>query len=263
MHIKKEMPAMQLALRPYATAGVAMVGASMIIVTPVVTVPSLPDVRTRAVELDAVADAYATIANALDPTASTDGLLSFANSLDSILDLFGNPTVNVADTLATDYVGILGIGGSLSDITSLLSGLGLGDITPITTALGTLDTDLNTGLGDITTALGTLDTDLLSELDRIFTSLGTLDTDLGSVLTALGPTGELGTINTSIGTLGTDIDNELTSLFGPSSAIAGDLGNLGGIATDLTSGFGTLDSDLGTITADLATIGSALALAGL
>ena len=43
------MPAMQHALRPYATAGVALVGASVIAVTPLVVPP--PRVETRPVQL--------------------------------------------------------------------------------------------------------------------------------------------------------------------------------------------------------------------
>ncbi len=45
---------MQLALRPYATAGVALVGASVIAVSPVIATPTAIEVRDRAVELSAL-----------------------------------------------------------------------------------------------------------------------------------------------------------------------------------------------------------------
>ena len=72
------------ALRPYAGAGVALLGASLIAVIPAAA-PALPDlhVQSPAVDLTATADAFADLANALDPSASTDGLLGLANNLDS------------------------------------------------------------------------------------------------------------------------------------------------------------------------------------
>ena len=46
---------MQLALRPYATAGVALVGASVIAVSPVIATPTaIEQVRDNAVELSAL-----------------------------------------------------------------------------------------------------------------------------------------------------------------------------------------------------------------
>ncbi len=188
---------MENAVRPYAAMGTALLGAALIAVIPAVapTISAI-HVQSPAVELTATADAFLDLANALDPSASTDGLIGVANNLDSFLDLFGNPTVNLADTLATDFIGYLDVGSSVNSIPALIEGL---------------DSDLNTGLSaldaDITGAITTLDTDLatslsvidgdLSPLTTIASELGAggaLNTELGDILTALGPTGELGTL---------------------------------------------------------------------
>ncbi len=58
----------------------------MIAVTPVVTLPSLPDIQTSAVQLTATeADAFAVLVNVLDPGAFTNGIT--AAPTDSIGDL--------------------------------------------------------------------------------------------------------------------------------------------------------------------------------
>jgi hypothetical protein len=79
--------AVQHALRPYATAGVALVGASMIAVTPLV-VP-MPSVQTRPVQLvDAWSDLVA------DTTANLQSVLAGANTADITQvfnDLLTNP----------------------------------------------------------------------------------------------------------------------------------------------------------------------------
>jgi hypothetical protein len=123
---------MENAVRPYAAMGTALLAAGLIAVIPAVapTISAI-HVQSPAVELTATADAFLDLANALDPSASTDGLIAVANNLDSFLDLFGNPTVNLADTLATDFIGYLDVGSSVNSIPALIEGL---------------DSDLNTGL---------------------------------------------------------------------------------------------------------------------
>jgi len=207
----------QTAHRPYATAGVAFLGAALIAVIPAVA-PKLSTIHVQspAVEL-ASADAFLNLANALDPSASTDGLIGVANNLDSFLDLFGNPTVNVADTLATDFIGYLDLGSSVNSIQGLLGTLS-SDVTSgfstldtdITGAIGLLDTDLTTALGDVTAALSPLTT-IADDLG----AGGVLSTDLSDILTALGPTGELGTLATDI----TGVSTTLNNLFGNGSEI--------------------------------------------
>ena len=66
---------MQHALRPYATAGVALVGASIIAVTPMAVPP--PSVQMRQVQL---VDAWSTLVT--DTTANLDNIVSNADSSD-------------------------------------------------------------------------------------------------------------------------------------------------------------------------------------
>jgi hypothetical protein len=229
----------QATMRPYAVAGVAVFGAALIAVIPAVA-PKLANIHVQspAVEL-ASADAFLDLANALDPSASTDGLIGVANNLDSFLDLFGTPTVNVVDTLATDFIGYLDLGSSVNSIPGLLGTLDSdlnadlivldqdfgGYINGLHTAITDLSNEVGTSIGvldtDITGAIGVLDTDLTSALSPLTTIAddlgggGVLDTDLSEILTALGPTGELGTVATDI----TGVSTTLNDLFGNGSEI--------------------------------------------
>jgi hypothetical protein len=75
MVVFKKEPAMQHVLRPYATAGVALVGASVIAVTPLAVPP--PKVEVRPVQLvDAWSDLVA------NTTANLDSIVSNADSSD-------------------------------------------------------------------------------------------------------------------------------------------------------------------------------------
>jgi hypothetical protein len=210
------------AIRPYAAGSVALLGATLIAVVPAIR-PSTPNIPTQspAVELASTADAFDLLANALDSSASTDGLLGIANSLDSFLDTLGNPTVNVADTLASDFVTDLGIGNEVGTIDGdLNAGFAL-----LNSTLTALTTNLEDGLG----ATGSIDTGL-GNIETELTTLGTtLDTDLGSILTALGG---LDTINTSINTL----DSDVSDLFnGLETTLTNDVG---GVSTTLNDLFG-------------------------
>jgi hypothetical protein len=225
----------QAAVRPYAAVGVALLGAGLIGVIPAIW-PAVSNIhpQSHAVELASTADAFDVLANALDPSASTDGLLSIANSLDSFLDEFGNPTVNVADTLATDFVTDLGVGNEV----------------------GTVDGDLNAGFALLDTDLGALSTALTSGLDTLGTDLGNLgigdlDTDLtnlGTELTNLLGSGgvldtELGQIGKDIVGIDTDLDQGFRNLF---DALSTDLSPLSTISTEL-SNTGILAGDLSEI----------------
>jgi hypothetical protein len=97
---------MQHALRPYATAGVALVGASIIAVTP--TVAPLPEVQTRPVQL---VDAWSTLLtdttdnlNSILTHADTTGIAGVFNALltnpTGVLEAFTNldPTVTTSGT---------------------------------------------------------------------------------------------------------------------------------------------------------------------
>jgi hypothetical protein len=238
---------MENAVRPYAAMGTALLAAGLIAVIPAVapTISAI-HVQSPAVELTATADAFLDLANALDPSASTDGLIGVANSLDSYLDLFGTPTVNVADSLATDFIGFLDLGSSVNSIPSLITTL-TSDLTAgftsletgLSSGLSSLDFDLGNDLGyveiDFNGAISTLDTDLSTSLGTLDTSLGTLDTDLGSILTALGPTGEIGIVADNVLGVSTTLENlfgngsEIVTLLGYLTYLPGIEADLGGI----------------------------------
>ena len=236
---------MEQALRPYASAAVALLGASMIAVTPVVAVPSLPDVQASAVQLAATeADAFALVINVLDPgaftgglaAAPTDSLGALAISLDDVIDLGGTPYITAADNLATDILPLL-------DIASLFSG--------VTTGIDSLLTDL-ANLPDLST--------VLSDLGTVLTDLGNLPTatdianDVVSALTGAGGvlttiTGDLGTITTDLttlpATLTTDLIDGLTGSGDPLTLITTELGTITSDLGGLTTADTTIIADLG------------------
>jgi hypothetical protein len=99
---------MQQALRPYVTAGIALVGVSMIAVTPLVAPP--PDVQVRPVQL---VDAWTTLFT--DTTANLDNIASNADASDitqvfsalftnplGVLDAITNLDPTVTTTTGTD-----------------------------------------------------------------------------------------------------------------------------------------------------------------
>jgi hypothetical protein len=225
------------ALRPYAAGGAALLGAALIAVIPVVA-PAISHIPAQSPEvaLASTADAFLDLANALDPSASTDGLIGVANNLDSFLDLFGNPTVSVADTLATDFVGYLDLGTTVNSIPSLLGTL----TTDLTSGLITLESDIGNDFGTLETALSNAFFNLDSDVNAGF---GGLDTDLGSVITGLD------TINTSINTLETNNGELFDAL---EATLGNDLSPLTTIATDVGGGgvlAGELDSILSALNA--------------
>lgn len=171
---------MELALRPVSTAGVALVGASIIAVTPVA--PPLPDIQVSApaVQLSAATSGL----NLLDPLGALAGTGGAGGSV--ITDL-----TTAADGLLG---GILNPGGDLSSLGGLASGLDLGALlsspdsiessiqTTLINAILALETTLNNG---IATLLGAIATPIES-LGTTLSNLATTISDLGG---AFGPIG--------------------------------------------------------------------------
>jgi hypothetical protein len=229
------------ALRPFAAAGVALVGAGMIAVTPVVKLPALPDVQTAAIQLTATeADAFALLINVLDPGAFTNGISAaptdsigdLAVSLDQVIDLGGTPYITAADNLATDLLPLL-------DIASLFSGA--------TTSLDTLLSDL-ANLPNLSTVLSDLGT-VLTDLSNLPTATD-IANDVVSALTGTDGalttiTGDLGTITTDLSSLPTTITTDLVS------ALTGS----GDALTTITGDLGTITTDLGNISTEIGLLG--------
>jgi hypothetical protein len=260
---------MQEALRPYATAGIALVGASMIAVTPMVVPP--PAAQVRSVRLvDAWSDLVSTT------TTNLDSIVSNASSSD-ITQLFNE--------LVTNPFGVIGALANFdptvtTDLTSLpatisvelppgleLAIAGLGATGATFTTLETVAQQLQTdpSLSNLSEGLATVlnaylnGTDNISLLDGAITiplyngllapeTSANIDINLTSLIDALG----LG--NTPL----TDLDlSTLLSQLG-----LGDL-NLGTLFDDL----GLSDQGLGTVLAGLTdpitTLGGLLNLLGL
>jgi hypothetical protein len=260
---------MQQALRPYATAGIALVGASMIAVTPMVAPPPIPQVRS--VQL---VDAWSDLVT--NTTANLDSIVSNASSSD-ITQLFNelvtNPfgvieaLANFDPTVTTDLTSLPAtISVELPPGLELaIAGLGAtgATLTTLETVAQQLQTDpsltnLSEGLATVLNAYlnGTDDISLLGGAITIPLYNGLLapetsaniDINLPSLIDALG----LG--NTPL----TDLD--LSSLL--SQLGLGDL-NLGTLFDDL----GLSDQGLGTVLANLTdpitTLGGLLNLLGL
>ncbi|MGH3564295.1 MAG: hypothetical protein ACRDTN_21590 [Mycobacterium sp.] len=102
---------MQSALQPYATAGVAIVGASLVAVTPVAApLPNLADIQSRAVQLTAD-DAFTDVFNTASANATTllnNFLLApgvalqqlSVNVSDFLKEFLANPTSSTVTSIA-------------------------------------------------------------------------------------------------------------------------------------------------------------------
>jgi hypothetical protein len=101
--------AVQHAVRPYATAGVALVGASIIAVTPLAVPP--PNVQVRQVQL---VDAWSDLLT--DTTANLDSIVSNANSSD---------ISSVFSALLTNPLGVIGALTNLDPTVTTTAGLPL------------------------------------------------------------------------------------------------------------------------------------------
>jgi hypothetical protein len=111
---QEEMMVVHQALRPYATAGVALLGASLIAVTPVTAPsPGVPQVQVRAVQL---LDADAAAAG--DPFSGVETLLSTLTSdlnadfttLDSGLTTLDSDVTSGFSALDSDFATLFGNG---------------------------------------------------------------------------------------------------------------------------------------------------------
>jgi hypothetical protein len=263
---------MQQALRPYATAGIALVGASMIAVTPTVLPPPAPQVRS--VQL---VDAWSELISTT--TANLDSIVSNASSSD-ITQLFNelvtNPfgvieaLANFDPTVTTDLsslpatisvelppgleLAIAGLGATGATFTTLETVAQQLQSDPSLTNLSEgLATVLNAylnGTDDVSLLGGAITIPLYNGLLAPETSAN-IDINLPSLIDALG----LG--NTPL----TDLD--LSSLLNQIGL--GDL-NLGTLFDDLTlNGSPLSDLGLGTLLGDptLGTVLDDLGLGGL
>src|ERR1700722_10404835 len=249
---------MQQALRPYATAGIALVGASMIAVTPMVVPP--PAAQVRSVQL---VDAWSDLVSAT--TANLDSIVSNASSSDitqlfnefltnpfGVVEAFANfdPTVTTDLTslpatisvelppgLELAIAGLGATGAALTTLEPVAQQLQTDpSLTNISEGLATvLNADLN-GTDTVSLLGGAITIPLYNGLLAPETSAN-IDINLPDLINALG----LG--NTPL----TDLD--LSSLL--SQIGLGDL-NLGTLFSDLTLDGGPLsDVGLGTLLAGL------------
>ncbi len=175
---------MELALHPLITASVALVGASMIAVTPVT--PPLPDIQVSAPSVQ----------------------LSAAT-----LDLF-DPLAASASA-GTDSAGGSDLSGLLSglDLNGLLSGLDLSGLDSIESNIQQLlilfgPMLVENALNDVVLVLAVFTNEL------IFAPIGTALTDLGTAIGGISPVLEpIGTIFDDLGGLSTFIGNQIQGLY--------------------------------------------------
>ena len=261
---------MQHALRPYATAGVALVGASIIAVTPLAVPP--PKVETRPVQL---VDAWSTLLT--DTTANLDSIASNANLSDissvfsalltnplGVIGALTNLDPTVTTTAGTDpllqvSVGLtpaleLGLaqlgaeGAELTAINGVLAQLSADPSNALNILYEGTATVLNAGLNganNVSLLGGIIDIPLFNGLLAPEQSLS-VDLNLTDLLNALG-----------LGNL--DLSNlDLSSLL--SQLGLGDL-TLGGLVSDLNLG----DEGLGTLLANtgITSLGGLSTLLGL
>ena len=257
---------MELALHPLITASVALVGASMIAVTPVT--PPLPDIQVSApsVQLSAAA-----------------------------LDLF-DPLAASASA-GTDSAGGSDLSGLLSgsDLSGLLSGLDLSGLLSGLSSPDSIESNIQqllilfgpmlveNALNDVVLVLAVFTNEL------IFAPIGNGLTELGTAIGGISPVLEpIGTIFDDLGGLSTFIGNQIQGLYDstvtfnqllfdipiqlinfgsnlfdlltgqPTEAAAGlatDFSGLaGGVSADLSGLLGAAPADLSALSTDLLTI---------
>jgi hypothetical protein len=266
---KKEMPAMQHALRPYATAGVALVGASIIAVTPLAVPP--PKVETRPVQL---VDAWSTLLT--DTTANLDSIASNAN-LSDISSVFSalltNPLgvigalTNLDPTVTTDTSGLpITVGVELTPALEMgLAQLGAegAELTAINGVLAQLSADPSNALNILYEGAATVLNAGLNGADNVSLLGGIIDIPLFNGLLApeqsLSVDLNLTELLNALGLGNLDLTNlDLSSLL--SQLGLGDL-TLGGLVSDLNLG----DEGLGTLLANagITSLGGLSTLLGL
>lgn len=250
---------MELALHPVITASVALVGASMIAVTPVT--PPLPDIQVSApsVQLSAATldlfDPLAASASAgTDSAGGSDlsGLLSGLdlNGLLSGLDLSGLDSIESNIQQLLILFGPMLVENALNDVVLVLA-VFTNEL--IFAPIGTALTDLGTAIGGISP--------VLEPIGTIFDDLGGLSTFIGNQIQGLYDSAVtfnqlLFDIPIQLINFGSDLFDLLTGQ--PTEAAAGlatDFSGLaGGLSADLSGLLGAAPADLSALGTDLLTI---------
>ncbi len=250
---------MELALHPVITASVALVGASMIAVTPVT--PPLPDIQVSApsVQLSAATldlfDPLAASASAgTDSAGGSDlsGLLSGLdlNGLLSGLDLSGLDSIESNIQQLLILFGPMLVENALNDVVLVLA-VFTNEL--IFAPIGTALTDLGTAIGGISP--------VLEPIGTIFDDLGGLSTFIGNQIQGLYDSAV--TFNQLLFDIPIQLINFGSNLFDlltgqPTEAAAGlatDFSGLaGGLSADLSGLLGAAPADLSALAPDLLTI---------
>jgi len=250
---------MELALHPLITASVALVGASMIAVTPVT--PPLPDIQVSApsVQLSAATldlfDPLAASASAgTDSAGGSDlsGLLSGLdlNGLLSGLDLSGLDSIESNIQQLLILFGPMLVENALNDVVLVLA-VFTNEL--IFAPIGTALTDLGTAIGGISP--------VLEPIGTIFDDLGGLSTFIGNQIQGLYDSTV--TFNQLLFDIPIQLINFGSNLFDlltgqPTEAAAGlatDFSGLaGGLSADLSGLLGAAPADLSALAPDLLTI---------
>lgn len=250
---------MELALHPLITASVALVGASMIAVTPVT--PPLPDIQVSApsVQLSAATldlfDPLAASASAgTDSAGGSDlsGLLSGLdlNGLLSGLDLSGLDSIESNIQQLLILFGPMLVENALNDVVLVLA-VFTNEL--IFAPIGTALTDLGTAIGGISP--------VLEPIGTIFDDLGGLSTFIGNQIQGLYDSTV--TFNQLLFDIPIQLINFGSNLFDlltgqPTEAAAGlatDFSGLaGGVSADLSGLLGAAPADLSALAPDLLTI---------
>lgn len=250
---------MELALHPLITASVALVGASMIAVTPVT--PPLPDIQVSApsVQLSAATldlfDPLAASASAgTDSAGGSDlsGLLSGLdlNGLLSGLDLSGLDSIESNIQQLLILFGPMLVENALNDVVLVLA-VFTNEL--IFAPIGTALTDLGTAIGGISP--------VLEPIGTIFDDLGGLSTFIGNQIQGLYDSTV--TFNQLLFDIPIQLINFGSNLFDlltgqPTEAAAGlatDFSGLaGGVSADLSGLLGAAPADLSALSTDLLTI---------
>jgi hypothetical protein len=260
---------MQHVLRPYATAGVALVGASIIAVTQLAAPP--PNVQVRPVQL---VDAWSTLVT--DTTANLDNIVSNADSSD-ISQVFSalltNPLgvigalTNLDPTVTTDTSGLpITVGVELTPALEMgLAQLGAegAELTAINGVLAQLSADPSNALNILYEGAATVLNAGLNGADNVSLLGGIIDIPLFNGLLApeqsLSVDLNLTDLLNALGLGNLDLTNlDLSSLL--SQLGLGDL-TLGGLVSDLNLG----DEGLGTLLANagITSLGGLSTLLGL
>lgn len=250
---------MELALHPLITASVALVGASMIAVTPVT--PPLPDIQVSApsVQLSAATldlfDPLAASASAgTDSAGGSDlsGLLSGLdlNGLLSGLDLSGLDSIESNIQQLLILFGPMLVENALNDVVLVLA--------VFTNEL--IFAPIGNGLTELGTAIGGI-SPVLEPIGTIFDDLGGLSTFIGNQIQGLYDSAV--TFNQLLFDIPIQLINFGSNLFDlltgqPTEAAAGlatDFSGLaGGLSADLSGLLGAAPADLSALAPDLLTI---------